>query len=712
MKLKYFKLSGWLLLTSLLSVNLLAQNEAEELDWRFDSNAINTDSWACKFCIKNFGWSGNLGLGAGYISEDDPLFQNVIASDGDNAVPLLDGWINYWGEQGNYFALTASELGLETRSLELKGGQLNSYKVTFGYRQLQQTASDAYTPYVNPQSQQLQLPDGWLKGATTADMALENLHSYSRQTSRDRYELELLKLFNRGDSGGKWRTELHASHEEKTANTLGSSSILTYSAQFPQPNDQSTVQINALLGYQARNWLVDLSYDGSFYSNKNDSLSWQNPYETIVGGATAGRTDGAPDNKFNQLSLKAYYQIAGTRIQGSVAMGEMTQDETLSPYTINNLLSTTALPTNSIDAQIDTLNVRLQVASKLSRSWRVSAKYDYADRDNKTDKLFYTPVITDSLIGLPRSNTAYSFTTEKIDVEANWLIDRQYRLRFGYDYREDNRSNQQREMTIDQKWWAKFQVKKWRHAVLDFNLASYSRDGSDFLSLEESNSPQNPLLQKYNLADRDRREFGIKFNFVPIGPFSATVNIYTGEDDYYNSVLGLSSASDKGLDLDFSYQLSNFASLYLFSQWKLTDSKQYGSNTFSTADWSGKNDDSTNTAGIGFSHDGLLDENMKLGIDYIYSYSVGETRTEHLTAAAIDSFSDITVLLHSVEAYALYDFSEAVALRLDMRYEHYRDRDWHLGGIEPDSIANVLSSGIDNNNYSGLFTGVKVRYRF
>ena len=86
------------------------------------------------------------------------------------------------------------------------------------------------------------------------------------------------------------------------------------------------------------------------------------------------------------------------------------------------------------------------------------------------------------------------------------------RLHAGYDYKKYNRTQQERSSTNTDRLWGKLKLRINRNANLDTELYGEWRDGSNYTQL----SNENPLMRRYNLADRDR--YGVKlFGSLMVG---------------------------------------------------------------------------------------------------------------------------------------------------------------------------------------------------
>ena len=90
-----------------------------------------------------------------------------------------------------------------------------------------------------------------------------------------------------------------------------------------QPLNYETNEVEGGINYTAERWQVRLAYLGSWFSNKDLSLQWENAFT----GPDQGRMAQAPDNKSYNVSLSGAYQHhaahhrLGDRLARSVRAG-------------------------------------------------------------------------------------------------------------------------------------------------------------------------------------------------------------------------------------------------------------------------------------------------------------------------------------------------------------------------------------------------------
>ncbi len=286
------------------------------------------------------------------------------------------------------------------------------------------------------------------------------------------------------------------------------------SAQLVRPVDYETDEVDASIAYNSRKFQAQLAYYGSIFRNNDKALNWDNPY---TGVADSGQLALPPDNEFHQAMASVGYQLSDrTRATADVAIGRMEQDEDFLPATVNAALGPVPLPRASLDGEVDTLTANLRLSSALSDTLRLNASYSYNERDNDTPQADYTRVLTDSFVSATtRTNLPYSYTRDTFKLGADYRLPKGSRLRAGYEYDAYNRDFQEVDKTEENSLWAKL---KWRidyKTHLSFKYTYAERDGDSYEPVSEISGPQNPLLRKYNMADRTRNLVGVNASLSP-----------------------------------------------------------------------------------------------------------------------------------------------------------------------------------------------------
>jgi MtrB/PioB family decaheme-associated outer membrane protein len=692
----------WLLLVALSFPMLAVAETTTEL-----TDAVDTSNWVCEYCKFEQGLSGEIELGLGHVSDPSFKFGEYNGLYDEGAFLIGNATARYRGEDAEFYNLQVRDLGLDSREIDIEGGRQGSYRLFLNYDEIPHYLSDsARTPYLGSGSDILLLPSGWTNAGSTAGMTELNssLREVDLYMQRKRLTVGADVIFS-----GKWETAFDVRHEERDGQKRSAGTFLFNSAQLVEPVDYVTDELDFSVSYNTRKTQSRLAYYGSFFSNQNSSLTWQNAYNPITPGADAGQRALSPDNQFHQFLLSSAYQMSkSTRVSGDIALGRMLQDEDLLAATINPNLAV-ALPRSSADAQVNTLTANLKIDSSVSDKLRLNAALRYNDRDNQTPSTSFNWVTTDTFVTVPRSNLPYSFTDQSLKLGADYRFTRATLLSGGYDFEKRHRTNQEVANTTENTLWGKVNVRASEKVDVTLRAAHAIRDGSDYNPVAETDPSQNPLMRKYNLADRTRDTGSIQFGFNPTELVNFGLGIEAASDDYTDSLLGLTASNEISYNADVSVMLSEATTLHGFAVRNLIKSEQAGSQTFSTPDWFATNDDTIDTLGIGVKHQMIVDK-LDIGADYVVTRSTGKVSVN--TGAPAAGFPALKTDLDSLKMYADYRMQENLTLHLAYWYEHYGSEDWSLDGVDAGTIANVISFGEVSPDYNVNVVMLSASYLF
>jgi len=670
--------------------------------------APDTLKWQCKLCKFEDGLSGTVEVGGGYVSDSSSKFGEYNGLNKDGGYFIGDFSARFRGQDAGYWNLDAANLGLDARSLSAEGGRQGTYKLWLNYQELPHFISDSVqTPFIGSGGASLTLPAGFPASTTTLMPLPSTLRQVDLETKRKELGVGAAWTPARAwDYGVNFRHQIR----EGTLGTAGA--FFVTASQLVRPVDYVTDQIDASASFTDTRFQAKLAYYGSNFTNNDPSLTWQNPF-TAPGfpGADAGQLALPPDNQFHQVTANLGYQLAErTRATADFAVGRGTQNQQFLTPTLNGTLAVPALPRTSLDGRVDTVNANLALNSAVTDRLRLKAAYIYNDRDNQTPQSTYSWVTTDMFVApSQRTNLPYSFTQDKAQLRADYKAAERTTTSAGYDYDSVKRTFQEVNKANENTFWGKLASRYPDWVDLTLKYAYSDRNYSSYQPVPEITPPENPLLRKYNMADRTRNSGELRASFAATDTISIGLQFDASKDDYSNSTIGLTSAREYNFGGDITWMLSNQTSLHLFANRQEIKSEQSGSQTFSTPDWSGENKDTIHFVGVGVKHVAIKDK-LEVGADYTFTRSKGAISVN--TAANEPAFPDISTSRNSLKLYANYRLKDNVSLRAGYWYERYDSDAWALAGVTPDTIPNVLTFGQQPPQYRVHVIAMSVRYKF
>lgn len=667
---------------------------------------VDTSQWKCESCKFEPGVGGTFDVGIGSVSEKSAKFGEYNGLNTKGAFLIGGAEVRSRGENGAYWNLHASDLGLKSRAFDAEGGQQGRYKLLFAYDELPHFTSDgAQTPFMGSAGASLTLPPGFAAGTTGAMPLAGTLQQIDLGTQRKRLGAGASWTPVRG-----WEYAVNVRHETKDGTRRTSGAFFVNSAQLVEPVDYVTDQLEAAASYTGKKLQLRLAYYGSKFRNGNDALTWDNPYATAAflatfPGAASGALALPPDNQFHQVLASAGYQLSErTRASAEIALGRMTQNDNFLPFA-------TAVPGpgGGLNGRVATLDAGLKLSSAVSDKLRLHAAYTHNDRDNQTPQALYPMVSTDMFPGVPRTNLPYSFTQDKLKLGADYRFSASTKALVGVDSEARKRTFQEVDRSHEDTLWAKVSTRALSKLDLSLKVAHGERRNSAYHAVAAIAPAENPLLRKYNMTSRTRETAALRADVA----VSEKVNIGFGadlsEDDYLDSTIGLLNARDFSVNADVSVSLTPDTSLHFFASHQEIKSAQAGSQTFSTADWSGENRDTVDVFGFGVKHAAIKDK-LDIGAEYSSSRSKGEISV--MTGAVDPAFPSLSSTLDSLKIYATYRLKEKVSLLASYWHERYDSRNWMLDGVAPGTIPNVLALGELAPRYRVNVLRLALRYKF
>ncbi|MCL1042141.1 MtrB/PioB family decaheme-associated outer membrane protein [Shewanella marisflavi] len=664
-----------------------------------NTEKVKFDKWDCKRCKIETGVSGTVGVGVGYNDSDDIRSANAFAAENEFA-GKVDADVSYVSESGYRASVEAQNLGMENGSLDLETGKVGQHKLNINYRQIATYKTDkAMSPYQGVGGDHLTLPDNWQTAGSSQDMSelYNSLNPLELSLKRKRaglgFEYQGEEL---------WSTYITYEREDKTGLKQASGSFFNQSMMLAEPVDYTTDTVEAGVKFKGDNWFTALAYSGSSFKNQYSQLTFDNAFNPTFGAQTQGTMALDPDNEAHTVSLMGQYTAGSTIMSGRVHYGQMSQDQALvtSGYGYQT-------PVDAVDAKVDMTGANLKVVSRINRTVRVNASYDYSDRDNKTNVEEWTQISIDSTTGKAAYNTPYDFTTQRGKVGVDLRISRGMKLDVGYDYRRDERSYQDRETTDENTLWAKYHLSAFDKWDMWIKGSYGERDGSQYQASEWTSNESNSLLRKYNLADRKRTMVEARVSHTPIDALTIDFGGRYALDDYNETQIGLTESKDVSYDINLSYLLNDDMMVNAFYNRQNIDSEQAGSTNFGAPNWFGLVEDQVDVVGAGFSYNNLLEKKLRLGVDYTFSDSSSNTQVQQ---GITGDYGDYYARVHNVNFYGQYQATDKMAVRLDYKMEKYQDND-PGNSIAPDGIWNVVGFGYNNHDYNAHLIMLSMSYK-
>jgi MtrB/PioB family decaheme-associated outer membrane protein len=674
------------------------------------------EQWQCRFCpFPEKGLEGSAGASVLNVSDDSARFGDYTGLDDDGLYANADAELMYRADGGYAVSVDARNLGLDSRSIALRAGRQGSWVVDLNWDEIPRRLDDTgRTIYSGLGSSSLTLPSGWVRGDFTTEMTAleESLRDFTLGWDRETLGLGLEYV-----QSARLRYEVDWSYQTKQGRGLTWGNFIGTAEDLAKPLDYETNQVDAAVIYTGDNWHIRASYYGSFFSNKDTALTWENPFT----GPDRGRSAMAPDNSYHQGQVSGAYRFAAwdSVLNASYAMGRMEQNDALLPYTINPMLPSLALPRESFDGEVDTTHANLRLTSRPTDRLRLMGEYRYSERDNKSGQYEWTPVQADSLVGVPFVNPAYGFEDTDFTALAEYRLSQMLQGTVGYRWKRRERDYQEVDRNEEDIYFARLRFRPISALALSGKVETSSRDASNYQAIPTigPGTEQNPLLRKYYLADRDRDLVQVQADFTPAPRGSISLRYERAKDDYDESLVGLVSADYDQFSAEGNLQLwKSMVGTAYFSRDNY-ESRTVGAGSFATPNtappnWDGRSDDRHDVYGVALNWPGLMEGKLDLRADWMKADTTGDIRIQSPLGSPGAPFPSLSSKLTGAAVVADYHLNPRWTLNAGWRWEEYEADDWAIDGVGPATIPNVLTFGGRTQDYDVHVFMLGFRYNF
>ncbi len=634
-------------------------------------------NWSCESCALSDGWEWDIEGGPAYLADDAFRYGDYTGLDEKGVYLFGDVFGRYWGEDASYMVFEGYLRGIDSSALFFKGGKQGKYEVRASYQAIpRRFFNETVTPYSGTAN--LVLPGNWVRAPSTQQMTELSNSSAPVAIGLD---LDILGLGIDFKPAQQWKLSADYTRREREGLKRVAGSFFFNAAELAAPVDYTTNDLQLSAIYAADTWQANVTYFGSVFSNANDTLTWDNAYSWPA-GTTSGQIALPPDNTSHQISLAGSMLLpARTTLNGQLSFGKLSQDE--------------ALPTaGSANGKVNTLNANLRVTSSPWRQVTIEGELRYNDFDNETPTQF--------------ASIAYDYQRREIKLRGEFRLRGGTKLYAGFDNERFERNRQDRTDTTTNRLWFTVRTRLGDVADLHVNLFTDDRNGSTYETVIDPLAPENPLMRKFNQADRERNGARLHGSVYASQRADFGWELEIGSDDYNNSAIGLTDSDYVRYGADFSYLFTGSTSVYasLYQEDITTD--QQNSQSFSLPDWSATTDDSFTTATIGIVYRGLFG-NLDANLEYGWADSRG--KMENDTNGLPTSFPDLRSNRQNLNLGLSYPYSDSLSFRFDYIFERLETDDWALDGLNQDTVPNLLALGARAWNYDASVFYFSVRYQ-
>ena len=665
----------------------------------------DTSAWVCERCPFTDGLSGDIAAGPGYVSDDDGDFRNFGGLEDEGVFLALDTDLWYRGPDGRYVLVYGERLGLDGRLLSVEGGRQGTFGAYLGWQEIPWIGPrDALTFFDGAGTTNQTLPASWVTG-NTADMTL--LRPSLRPIDIG-HQREILSLGAALQRPSPWRARVDVQHTERDGNFVKGASFLFTGAQLVAPLNDETTLVEAALGYVRPNWQLEAAYQLSRYENSDTSVRWDNPFPAFAGG-NRGELSLAPDNEFHQVMLTGFWRLNRSfNMAGQVAFGRATQDEDFLAPTLNAGLNVPPLPVSSLDGEIKTRNANFRINGHFTDRLRGRLVLRYDERDNATDQYPIGVVVTDTFpVGL-FVNQPYSFERRSAEGALDYRVSRDVTLTASASRQVTDRDFQEVSEATTDVFSLGARARPDDRLTLRALVSREKR--SNDLDPALLDPFENPALRRFHFAERDRDLARFAADYAFSARYSASVFVEFADENYTDTMIGLSSANDRIIGLDVSATLGRNVGASAFITHERLEAEILGADNIIGQSWRAKTDDEFITTGFSVDFFQLPGQWRDARLRFTYAQANGEIEMEK--RGDIPQFPDLKTRRFLLEADVERDINDQFSLALGYIAARARADDFYRDGVEVDTMPNFIALGTDSSSRTVHVFRLMLRYRF
>lgn len=477
--------------------------------------------------------------------------------------------------------------------------------------------------------------------------------------------------------------------------------------EVPAPVDHRTTDFDARIERATGPWLFRAGYTGSWFTNENTALVWDNPYR-LTDSTTApsqGELALAPSNSFVSLNGTASVKLPRkSRATGYVAFGVLDdRGATILPQTINAALPTIALDRTTVDGHAHTKAANLSFTSHPDPRVNVDLRYRYYDYVNQTPIFTNTSRIaydtSVQVLATPSETPRYGGARQNFDANVTYRVINST-AGVGYTHNQANYEDRIFESSGENTLRLIFDTLSSRYFTLHSQYEHGIRRGNGLDTTELAADGEQPGIRTFDIADRNRDLFTLTGSVTPISMLMFSVSAGAGKDAFPNSQFGLSTAKHHlysvGLDavpndritFGFSYDLEDYRTL----QWsrQANPGVQF---TDPSRDWSTDGHDRVHSALANLEITKIANKvDVRLGYDFnrgrtLYLYGTGSVVDRTLPEGSDvvptslpppSQLPPVFAELSRATFDATYPLTKKVSIAFTYWYERYRVDDFAL----------------------------------
>lgn len=467
------------------------------------------------------------------------------------------------------------------------------------------------------------------------------------------------------------------------------------------PIDTRTTEFGASTQYGGDRAFVKVAYDGSFFRNNIPTLQWSNPFrltDSSSSGPANGRMTLWPNTDQNTLSVSgALNRLPGrSHATAYISYGAQSNNDPLTPFTINSAIPSPALPRANADVQARITAMNYTFTSRpLSQVW-FNARYRQYEFDDRTPEFLVVNSVSydySAANGVNISREALSFTRHTFDGDASFSPVAFVGIRGGYTYEKIDRLGRFGDSTTENTGRVSADITGtgWLQVR---GIAEFSRRTANGVDPAEiAADGEQPGLGQYDIASRNRDRYTALFTVTPVSALSFNASAGKIKDEYPASYMGLNSSDNNVYSIGFDAvpvdDKVNFGVEYGYEKNAARQTSRYAAHvtsgippTFNDPryDWFDNVNDKTNHVNASVE---VVKTIPKTDVKFGYDYTKGESTYNYSLPANTAQATPVQVTpvlnQHNTGTFdVLYHVSNHLGVGFTYLYDKYTTDDFAL----------------------------------
>lgn len=345
----------------------------------------------------------------------------------------------------------------------------------------------------------------------------------------------------------------------------GASFAFNNGNEVPLPLDNRTNELAIAAEWANQKGMFRAGWEYSSFSNAYDAFEWDNPDRVTDfengrvppsgpydpsgysngNGPAFGRQSVFPDNTMSTVSFLGMVKLPKrTVINGGFSVTDMSQDDTLIPWTSNSVINQPVvwaafpelakLERATAEAKVRGMNGQVNLSSRPTNLVGFNLKYRHNNHSNFTRLFDATEYVRFDAVPeeTGSENHPHSIARDTFDATVSFNVMSQSTLRVGYGYDSVNRASRAHNDMRDNIFRVTFDTMAHQYVTLRAGYEYNSRTGDGFSVHAVEEGGGQPGLRYYDEADRDRSRFSLLATLMATDKADVTAQIAYGTDEF------------------------------------------------------------------------------------------------------------------------------------------------------------------------------------